>query len=122
MYYSPNTFKELSFSRTCSWLNQNWPTTKPRSEPVTTPQLLLLFPVESIVRMRPSEALYWAVFTTMWVGSIAPMIVVFFLPAGLPLALGMLNAWPFAAAPGEAALRAMVVGIVAEALTNAHSF
>jgi len=121
-YYSPGTFKELQFSKSKSWLCQNWPTTRRKTDPVTVPELLVVLPLLSLVKMRPKEFRYWIVYAAMWLLSIAPMIVAVFLPSALPLALGALNAWPFTAASDAVAWRALAIGLAAEAFTNAHSF
>jgi len=121
-YYSPGTFKELQLSKPKSWLSQNWPVNRSKKDPVTLPELLIALPFVSLAKMRPKEFLYWIVFDTMWLLSIAPMMAVVLLPVFLPVAMGSLNAWPFTALPWTVAMRALAVGLVTEAFTNAHSF
>jgi len=43
-------------------------------------------------------------------------------PALVPLVLNMVHAWPFAEPCQSAATRALITALIAEALTNAHSF
>jgi len=120
-YYSPNTFKELQFARKGSWLSQNWPPGTKRTDPVTIFQFIEN-PVKALLRGAVTEVIFWPVFFLMWLWVITPMIVMVCLPACTPLLLSAAGAWPFATAPATAAWRAIGTAVLAELLTNAHSF
>ena len=120
-YYSPNTFKELQFARKGSWLSQNWPAGTKRTDPVTIFQFIEN-PVKALLRGAVTEVIFWPVFFLMWLWVITPMIVMVCLPACTPLLLSAAGAWPFATAPATAAWRAIGTAVLAELLTNAHSF
>jgi len=120
-YYSPNTFKELELSRPMSWTARNWPARCSKTEPLTVGE----FARGAIVGVgtgRVHEVMFWAVFSIQWLLAIAPMAIVVIFPALVPLTLNAVHAWPFAEHCRSAAFRALITVLVAEALTNAHSF
>eukprot|EP00929_Paragymnodinium_shiwhaense_P034379 TRINITY_DN1871_c0_g2_i1.p1 TRINITY_DN1871_c0_g2~~TRINITY_DN1871_c0_g2_i1.p1 ORF type:complete len:451 (+),score=108.52 TRINITY_DN1871_c0_g2_i1:132-1484(+) len=120
-YYSPNTFKELTLSRTGSWLQQNWPKRLKTTDPLTMFDLMRHLVVAAATG-RFAEIMYWPVFAVSWILVIAPMAIGAFLPAVLPLGLNAAGLWPFAMSHQQVALRALATCLLAEAFTNAHSF
>jgi len=120
-YYSPSTFKELQLARKNSWVSQNWPKGRKTTEPVTIFQFFQN-PVEALLKGALQEVIFWFVFSVLWLCSIMPMACMVALPAVMPLALNAVGAWPFATAASQASVRALGVAVLAEFLTNAHSF
>jgi len=122
VYYSTNTFKELQLSRKSSWLYQNWPKGDKTSDPLTLFDLFLSRPALALISGALRDVAFWSVFALMWLGVIVPMVCMVALPAALPLALSAAGAWPFAAAASQASWRTLGTALLAELLTNAHSF
>jgi len=108
-------------ARKGSWLSQNWPASTKRRDPVTIFQFVEN-PTKALLRGALKEAIFWPTFLAMWLSIVAPMAIMVSLPAATPLLLSAAGAWPFATAPETAAWRALGVAVLAELLTNAHSF
>jgi len=120
-YYSPNTFKELELSRPKSWVARNWPASSVKTDPTTVgdfPKGALL----GLCKGQVQEVMFWAVFFIQWLLAITPVALMVVLPAVVPLVLNMVHAWPFEEPCQDAAGRALITALVAEALTNVHSF
>ncbi|CAK0861015.1 unnamed protein product [Prorocentrum cordatum] len=121
-YYSPNTFKELQFACKGSWLTKRWPASTSREKPLVLTHIVFENPARALLRGAFGELAFWACFLLLWLGVVVPMAAMVALPAATPLLLSTVGAWPFAAAPADAAWRALAVAALAESLTNAHSF
>eukprot|EP00929_Paragymnodinium_shiwhaense_P034378 TRINITY_DN1871_c0_g1_i5.p2 TRINITY_DN1871_c0_g1~~TRINITY_DN1871_c0_g1_i5.p2 ORF type:complete len:464 (+),score=133.41 TRINITY_DN1871_c0_g1_i5:184-1575(+) len=121
VYYSPNTFKELTSSRTGTWLQLNWPKRVKVTDPITVFDLVRHL-VVGVATGHLSEAIYWPAFAVGWVMVVAPMAIGAVMPALLPFALNAAGFWPFATSHVLVAQRALAACVLAEALTNMHSF
>eukprot|EP00929_Paragymnodinium_shiwhaense_P057627 TRINITY_DN28850_c0_g3_i1.p1 TRINITY_DN28850_c0_g3~~TRINITY_DN28850_c0_g3_i1.p1 ORF type:complete len:360 (-),score=54.02 TRINITY_DN28850_c0_g3_i1:486-1565(-) len=121
VYYSPNTFKELTLSRTGTWLQQHWPARLKTTDPLTMFDMARHWLVGTATG-HFAEVFYWPIFAISWFLVILPMAIGAVLPALLPYALHAMNMWPFAMSYEHVALRALATCVLAEALTNAHSF
>jgi fatty acid desaturase len=120
-YYSPNTFKELQLSKKGSFLARNWPKSIDRMKPLTVGQSLE-YPLYAAVTGNVFEIILWIRFWTQWVLAMVPMATLVAFPALVPLALGAVDAWPFAVEFQTAARRALITSLMAEGCTNAHAF
>lgn len=121
-YYSPNTFKELQFACKGSWLSKRWPAGTSREAPLLLYYIIFEHPARALLRGALGDLAFWACFLFLWLGVVVPMAAMVALPAATPLLMSTVGAWPFAAAPEDAARRALAVAVLAEFLTNAHSF
>jgi len=120
-YYSPNTFKELELSRPRSLAAQRWPSSRERTEPLTLFDFARL-PVECMFRCQLSDALFWPIFFIQWLLVVTPMIALVALPAAPPALLGATGLWPFASSWQAATGKALLISVLADMLSNAHSF
>lgn len=120
-YYSPSTFKELQLSRKSSWVAQHWPASRKPTDPVTVFQFVQ-YTAEALLQGAWKEVLFWPCFMVQWIAVVLPMLASVLLPGATPVLLGAAGAWPFATSPTEAAWRALACSVLAELLTNAHSF
>lgn len=120
-YYSPNTFKELTFSKPDTWLARNWPAGAKKTAPVLAYDWIRL-PAEALLRGHLMEAAYWMIFFMHWLGVVLPMMATVALPGLWPLLLGEAKLWPSSVSPGQAAVRALLTSVAADFLSNAHSF
>eukprot|EP00439_Symbiodinium_sp_Y106_P015033 s4733_g2.t1 len=120
-YYSPNTFKELMNSKRESWLAQNWPADDKKTDPVVVFDWVKR-PLQALAFGNVKKAVFWMVFFVQWFGVITPMLATVALPALWPLLLGQAGLWPSSITADQAALRVLVTSVVADLLSNAHSF
>jgi len=120
-YYSPNTFKELELSRPRSLAAQRWPKSRPRTEPLTVFDFARL-PVQFLLRGEVTDALFWPVLFVQWLLMVIPMMALVALPAVFPSALGLASWWPFALPWQTAAMKALLGGVIADMMSNLHSF
>eukprot|EP00437_Effrenium_voratum_P033236 CAMPEP_0181477974 /NCGR_PEP_ID=MMETSP1110-20121109/42498_1 /TAXON_ID=174948 /ORGANISM="Symbiodinium sp., Strain CCMP421" /LENGTH=445 /DNA_ID=CAMNT_0023603303 /DNA_START=49 /DNA_END=1383 /DNA_ORIENTATION=+ len=120
-YYSPNTFKELVLSKKEGWMARNWPKGCKPTDPVIVLHALRM-PVEALLTGRVQDSIFWLVFFAQWFGVILPMMASVALPAAWPLVLAYVGHWPGATSPREAAVRLLAASVVADMLSNAHSF
>eukprot|EP00931_Biecheleriopsis_adriatica_P058352 TRINITY_DN3470_c0_g1_i1.p1 TRINITY_DN3470_c0_g1~~TRINITY_DN3470_c0_g1_i1.p1 ORF type:complete len:465 (-),score=95.19 TRINITY_DN3470_c0_g1_i1:80-1414(-) len=120
-YYSPSTFKEMKLSASTSWVYKNWPAQRLRSDPVTVFQFVQ-YPAEALIAGNLREVIFWPIFALQWAAVVLPMILMVVLPSAAPLLMDKLGCWQFATAPMQAARHSLLAMLLAEMLTNAHSF
>lgn len=125
-YYSPNTLKEYRLSKKSGYVARNWPKRVNANEPLTFADLLVRRPLEAVLTGNFSELFLWFLMGLYWFQLIAPMVMLVVFP---PITLALLSTTPVWAqlCPSDLEVfdvvaRSMVLGIVAEVLTNAHSF
>jgi fatty acid desaturase len=125
-YYSPNTLKEYSLSKKSGYVARHWPKRVNPNEPLTFVDVLVRRPLEAIFTGNFSELFLWFLMTLKWLQLIAPMIVLVAFPPITLIALSTTPAWALLC-PSDLELldvvaRSVILGLVAEILTNAHSF
>jgi fatty acid desaturase len=125
-YYSPNTMKELILSRKKGYVARHWPKRVNQEEPLTFVDVLLRRPAEAIITGNIGELPVWFLLQFYWLQLIAPMVLLVVFP---PIALTVLSttpAWamlcPACLSVNDVVMRALILGVVADVLTNAHSF
>lgn len=120
-YYSPNTFKELELSREASMASRCWPQSHDRADPLTVIWLSMA-PGICLSGGHVQDACFWLAFALQWLAMVMPMAFMMVAPGAAPLTLAALGMWPFELAWQRAAWKAAAVGVVADALTNIHTF
>jgi hypothetical protein len=125
-YYSPNTLKELLLSQKKGYVARHWPKRVNPNEPMTFADVLARRPLEAILTGNINEFIVWLVVAVQWIILLAPMIVLVAFPPVALMALSTTSLWPMLCPADLQAFdvvqRALILGIVAEVLTNFHSF
>jgi len=123
IYYSTNTLKQYKLSQKNSFISRNWPT-RPGAQTRTAPLVVQNFIGEilgALVKGRLYEAFFWTVFMLHWVATVLPMMACVVAPA---VALTMLGYTDYLGeeASKDAAQLAWRFSVIAELMTNAHTF
>jgi fatty acid desaturase len=120
-YYSPNTYKELQLSRQTSWVARNWPASTSKADPLTVAQFVQ-YPALALFKGAWFELIFWPRLLIQWIAMIAPMLASVVLPAAIPLVLSSASAWSFATPATQVAWRMLISVVLADLMSNAHSF
>lgn len=125
-YYSPNTLKELLLRRRKnSFVARHWPKRVSREEPMTIGDFIR-HPLQALVAGEIGEFLIWPYFAIQWYIMVSPMAVLVAWPAATLLLLSHTAIWDIVCPAGldamQVALRALAFAVLADIMTNAHSF
>jgi fatty acid desaturase len=125
-YYSPNTLKEYLLSKKTHYVARHWPKRISPNEPMTFADVLVRRPIESVLTGNFREIPLWFVVAVEWLLLLAPMILLVVFPPLMLLTLSTTPLWSLLCPSNLEVLdvvgRSLALGLVAEVLTNAHSF